>query len=55
LILGQAVAYDIDRIIDGIEDLDIYYDNDYFTSNKEKMLLKEEVLDVIRRGGISEN
>jgi hypothetical protein len=55
MILGQTVVCDMGKVIDNIEDLDIYYDNDYFSSNKEKMLLKEEVLDTIRRGGINEN
>jgi hypothetical protein len=44
--MGEEV---IDRIIERLEELDVYYDNDYFCSNKEPMLLQKEVLEVLKQ------
>lgn len=48
----QPVSYDVDKVVEQLEDLDIHFDNDYSSSNNEPMYLKEEVLDVVKGGGI---
>lgn len=37
----------IDKIRAEIEDLDIFYDNDYFSSNKDAMFKRSDVLQII--------
>lgn len=39
----------VDRIIERLEELDVYYDNDYSSGNKEPMLLQKEVLEVLKQ------
>jgi hypothetical protein len=48
----QPTAYDVDKVIEQLDDLDIYFDNDYYTSNRETLLMKKEVMEVVKRGGI---
>ena len=37
------------KIIEELEDLNIYYDGDYFSGNNEPMLIKREVLELLKR------
>ena len=44
---GNAVDIVLDKIRAEIEDLDIYYDNDRWSSNNEQMYIASEVLAII--------
>lgn len=43
------VPFDVDKVIAELENLDVHFDNDYSSENKEPMLLRREVFDVINK------
>ena len=45
----QPTVCDIEQIRAEIEELDRYYDNDYFTGNKDPMFKCNEVLQIINK------
>lgn len=42
-------AFDVDKVIAELEDLDIHFDNDYSSGNKEPMLMKQEILGLLKK------
>lgn len=48
-VIGKAIQNGIplDDIRTEIEDLDIHFDNDYFSENRDAMLKRDEVLQII--------
>lgn len=47
----QPTAYDIDKCVEQLEDLEVHFDNDYFSNNKEEMLIKKEVFEIVKASG----
>lgn len=39
--------YDVNNIVKQLDELDIYYDNDYWTSNRKPMFLTKDVYEII--------
>ncbi len=48
----QPTAYDVDKVIEQLEYLDIHFDNDYFSSNNKEMLIREKVFEIVNTGGL---
>ena len=46
-IIEQEINTVLDKIRDEIEELDIHFDNDYFSGNKDPMYKCDEVLQII--------
>ncbi len=40
---------DADRLIEALEDLNVHYNNDYYTNNREPMLIYQEVFETIKK------
>lgn len=38
---------DADKLIEALGELDVYFDNDYWSNNREPMWLRKEVFEVI--------
>lgn len=38
---------DTETLIEKLAELDVYYDNDYWTNNREPMLLRKDVIELI--------
>lgn len=44
----KSTIFNVENIIEQINELSVYYDNDYFSSNNEPMILKKEVLEILK-------
>lgn len=51
----QPTAYDVDKVVEELEDLEIHFDNDYFSSNREVMIVKNEAIEIVKQGGVSDD
>lgn len=38
-----------EKIIEKLEGLDVHFDNDYFSSNREAMVLKKEAIEIVKK------
>ena len=50
----QPTAYDVDKVVEELEDLEIHFDNDYFSSNREVMIVKNDAIKIVKAGGKNE-
>ena len=52
-IKSQPTAYDVDKVVEELEDLEIHFDNDYFSSNREAMIVKNDAIEIVKQGDVS--
>ena len=38
-----------EKIIEKLEDLEVHFDNDYFSSNRETMVIKKDAIDIVNQ------
>ena len=38
-----------EKIIEKLEDLEIHFDNDYFSSNRERMIVKNDAIEIVKQ------
>ena len=50
LLNDQPTAYDINKVIEELEDLDIYYDNDYFSSKGNSLIDRKDAIEIVKNG-----
>ncbi len=48
-VVEMPTAFDVDKVIAELEDLDVFFDNDNFSRNNEPMLLRREVLELLKK------
>lgn len=48
-VVEMPTAFDLEKFIAELEDLDIHFDNDYSSRNKEPMLMKQEILGLLKK------
>lgn len=53
VINNTDTAYDVDKVVEELEDLEIHFDNDYFSSNREVMIVKNDAIEIVKQGGIA--
>ena len=51
----QPTAYSVDKVVKELEDLEIHFDDDYFSSNREVMIVKNDAIEIVKQGGISDD
>ena len=54
LIADFPTAYNTDKVVEQLEELDIHFDNDHYSSNSDAMYKVKDVIDIVKGGGISE-
>lgn len=55
LIRRQPTVFDVDKVIEELNGLQIYYDNDYLSNIKDmKLVSYDEVMEIVKRGGVNE-
>jgi hypothetical protein len=50
IIASQPTIYDINKVIEELEDLDIYYDNDYFSSKGNTLIDRKYAIEIVKNG-----
>ena len=45
----QPTAYSVDKVVEELEDLEIHFDNDYFSSNREVMIVKNDAIEIVKQ------
>ena len=45
----EAVNEYIKAVVEELEDLEIHFDNDYFSSNREVMIVKNEAIEIVKQ------
>ena len=48
----HGADYNADKVNEQLDDLNIYFDNDYYSSNNEAMLIKKDVKKIVKLGGV---
>ena len=51
----EAVNEYIKAIVEELENLEIHFDNDYFSSNREVMIVKNDAIEIVKQGGVSDD
>ena len=46
----EAVNEYIKAIVEELENLEIHFDNDYFSSNREVMIVKNDAIEIVKQG-----
>ena len=55
VINNTNTVYDVDKVVKELEDLEIHFDNDYFSSNREVMIVKNDAIEIVKQGGVSDD
>ena len=51
----EAVNEYIKAVVKELEDLEIHFDNDYFSSNREVMIVKNDAIEIVKQGSASDD
>ena len=51
----EAINEYIKAVVEELEDLEIHFDNDYFSSTREVMIVKNEAIEIVEQGGVSDD